>query len=202
VAALNGETLSTARQPIPGGILGILSPASLPTPAQQTLKAMVANGRSGLTGTLELARPADTIGFDKDNIGNQKGVGLSLPAKVHLENPFLGSNCYIGSSANPVVLNLTSGSTSPPSPARPIKGTSGKLSFEDQEEIAELVNSALVDNTFSVPGASGCGGPYSTVIDALIDTRLGLPSAAGRNAIVQDNRVLLADLSGVLDSER
>jgi hypothetical protein len=47
--------------------------------------------------------------------------------KVRLENPFLGSECYVGSNSSPVVLNLTTGTTSPPAPNKPIKGTVGNI---------------------------------------------------------------------------
>lgn len=31
---------------------------------------------------------------------------VTVPVKVHLHNPVLGPNCYIGSNADPIVLNL------------------------------------------------------------------------------------------------
>jgi len=48
--------------------------------------------------------------------------------EVRLENPFLGNSCYIGSNAHPVVIEFTSGTTSPPAPNKPINGKSDWVS--------------------------------------------------------------------------
>jgi hypothetical protein len=58
-----------------------------------------------------------------------------------LENPFLGSECYVGSAAKSVTFNLT----------------------------------------------TGCGGVFSFLIDPLIDSKIGLPSADGHNTAIQNN---------------
>ena len=74
--------------------------------------------------TAELAAPAklDYIDF---LVGS--GTALELPLRIHLENPFLGSNCYIGSASTPVRLKLTLGTTAPPPPNTPISGSLGTI---------------------------------------------------------------------------
>ena len=52
-------------------------------------------------------------------------MALKMPVKVHLENPFLGKNCYVGSSTSPITWNLTTGETNPPAPNTKIKGKAG-----------------------------------------------------------------------------
>jgi len=91
----------------------------------------------------------------------------------------LGSNCSVGTAAAPIDINvLTTGATAPPPPNTPIAGspylTNGNL--------------RLVNNSFAVPGASGCPplGFDVNGINNAINTNLGLPSAAGNNAAIID----------------
>ena len=51
-------------------------------------------------------------------------MAMKLPVKMHLENPFLGSNCYVGSSSSPLIWNLTTGTTAPPAPTHQSKAAS------------------------------------------------------------------------------
>jgi hypothetical protein len=47
-----------------------------------------------------------------------------------------------------------------------------------------------VDNSFSVPTAHGCGGPLlASAIDPIINLKLGLPSAAGKNTAIPSGHV-------------
>jgi hypothetical protein len=59
------------------------------------------NGLTGVTATTELAAPASDTVLNEANLFQRKGIALSLPIKVKLSNPFLGSNCYIGSTPIP-----------------------------------------------------------------------------------------------------
>lgn len=199
--ALNGETFSKAPQPVPGGLLGIVTPALLPESLKEAFRKFV-NGLADVTGTTELAKPASSIKIDTSNLINSEGVALSVLVKLHLRNPFLGDQCYIGSDSNPITLNLTSGETNPPAPNKPISGKVGDLRLKDAAELAEDPGNVLVDNTFSAPRATGCGGFYSLAVDSAIDAKLGLPSPAGHNTIVQSNTLEEATTEGVLASER
>jgi hypothetical protein len=135
---------------------------------------------------LELAKPASEIKFSELNLLFQEGVALKLPVKVHLENPLLGSGCYIGSSSTPIWLNLTSGTTSPPAPNKAITGSVGTPEFIEKEQILRFTGQKLVDNAWSAPGANGCGGAgFELILDPILNASVGVPAAAGKNTAVQ-----------------
>jgi hypothetical protein len=208
VGALNGETLSKTPQNVPGGLTGLVNCTEikgtgfLETLARESCKLVFENKTTGVAAVTELAKPASSIGISTNNLENQEGVALSLPVKVKLENTFLGSECYVGSSSSPIVLNLTTGTTSPPPPNKPITGKVGKIVAKDEFEFIELIGNELVDNAFSAPAATGCGGIFSFLIDPIIDSKIGLPSAAGKNTAIQKNYIREATTVGVIASEK
>lgn len=114
-----------------------------------------------------------------------------LPIKVHLENPVIGKNCYVGSNANPITLKLTTGTTNPPPPNEPISGFVPKV-FEldpEREGVILAKEGRFVDNAFAAPAASGCRlelGLINISIDTIVNLQSGLPSPAGTNETVQD----------------
>ena len=189
--ATDGNTLSKSPQPVPGGLLGITAPNWWPSFLKDLFNETINNGFTGVTATVELAAPASSIELSLTNILLHQGTGLGLPVKVKLSNPFLGNNCYIGSNSNPIRLKLTTGTTSPPPPNTPITGSSGSF-----EEIVPGVladrNNRLVDNSFSAPGANGCGGLLlSWAVDPFVDSIVGTPSAAGRNTAILEGTTYL-----------
>jgi hypothetical protein len=203
VGALNGETLSKTPQPVPGGLSGLVKCKEINSFSERnTCEGVFENGATSLIATIDLARPADEIAIDTDNLSNGEGIGLSLPVRIHLINPFLGSACYIGSSSKPVTLNLTTGTTSPPAPNRPISGSVGRIRLKDEFELAEITSDIAVDNSFSAPEATGCGGIYWFLIDRLIDRKIGLPSAAGRNTAIINSTIEEGTTEAVIASER
>jgi hypothetical protein len=203
VGALNGETLSKSPQKVPGGLAGLVKCPEITNFIERAACELVfENGLTGVNATTELAKPATAIGINTNNLVNEEGVALSLPVRVHLENPLLGSECYVGSSSSPVTLSLTTGTTSPPGPNKPIKGKLGNLQFLDELKLIEITNNTLVDNAFSVPVATGCGGLFAFLLDPLIDAKLGLPSAAGKNTVIQNNRIRQATGENVIASEK
>ena len=121
-----------------------------------------------------------------------------LPIRVHLISSVLNNNCYVGSPANPIALNLTTGTTSPPPPAKPITGNGGVPVFDEELEIQSFKNRVMVDNSFAVPAASGCalklfGGAFSINIDKLLNSVLGLPAPAGASEVVQNMDIEIVD---------
>jgi hypothetical protein len=203
VGAINGETLSKTPQPVPGGLLGLVKCNDISNfIVKLACELVFENALTGVNATTELAKPASAIGINTDNLTNVEGVSLSLPVRVHLENPFLGSECYVGSSTKPVTLNLTDGTTNPPPPNKPIKGKLGNLQFKDEFTLIEITNNTLVDNAFAAPEATGCGGIFSFLIDPIIDSKLGLPSAAGRNTAIQNGTQKSATAEVVIRSEK
>jgi hypothetical protein len=199
-AALDSETLSEAPQRVPGGLRGLITTAMLPQSLKEAYRMVLATGSTNVTATAVLAAPASTIAIDTSHIVNEEGDGLTLPIKIHLENPFLGSECYIGSKFTPIVWSLTSGETSPPTPDRPIRGKLGDLEAKSEGPLGfyEISDDVEVNNSFAVPGASGCGGS-SSVIDRMIDAKIGLPSPAGHNSVVLGMTVELAAAQSLLE---
>lgn len=201
--ALNGETLTKAPQKVPGGLSGLVKCNEISNIIERVACELVfENGLTGVNAVTELAQPATSIGINTNNLINREGVALSLPVKVKLENPFLGGECYIGSAAHPVTLNLTTGTTSPPAPNKPISGKVGDLEFKEGFQLTEIKNNTLVDNSFAAPEASGCGGAFAFLIDPIIDAKLGLPSTAGHNTAIQNNFIREATAEAVITSEK
>lgn len=184
VGAEDGDTLSKTPLTVPGGLLGVVAPEFLPKFLQEILNEFINEGLTGVTATSELAKPASAIEVSTENLVFEEGIALQLPLKVKLSNAFLGSKCYVGSSSSPILLNLTTGTTSPPEPNKPITGSAGELSILEGGDLVVLTGSSLVDNAFSAPTASGCGGLLSFLVDPAVDVEIGLPAAAGQNTAI------------------
>ncbi|HEX6781436.1 MAG TPA: hypothetical protein VF125_05330 [Solirubrobacterales bacterium] len=185
VAPTDGLVLSKTPQPVPGGLLGITAPTWWPQILKDLFNETINNGFTGVTATVELAGTAANVKANFAAALFAQGTAFSLPVKVKLSNPFLGSNCYVGSNSNPVTLNLTTGTTSPPPPNTPISGDRGEGLEDPNGRFIYLQNNKLVDNSFSAPGASGCGGfLFSWAVDPLVDSILGTPSPAGKNTAI------------------
>jgi len=189
--ATNGITLSKTPQPLPGGLLGIVPPESSPPLVKALSKFFFENGLTGVNSTLELAKPASEIRVSQAHIGRKEGVALKMPVKVHLENPFLGKSCYLGSSTSPITFNLTSGETAPPAPNTKIEGSSGKIEFLEEGRILRLNENVLVDNAWSAPSPSGCGGILSFLVNPVISSMLG-STTAGHNTAILKNTISIA----------
>jgi hypothetical protein len=202
IAASNGETLSKTPQVLPGGLSGFLNCREIGNPIEKVLcEEEFESGHTEVNVIPELAKRASEIGISKANFLKDEGVSLKLPVKIRLENAFLGSECYIGSSTSPVVWPLTTGTTKPSEPNKPIAGTAGKVEVLEGGTLEKAVEASLVENDFSAPGASGCGGIYSSLIDPILDEKLGLPAAAGTNTAILKGTVEFATAEAVVKSE-
>lgn len=115
------------------------------------------------------------------SISNFQLVSWTQPLKFHLINPLLGSNCYIGSDEQPVVVN----------PSISV-GPGGGLVVEQDPaptvhpdtEVLGINGAVASDTTFAVPfGVTGCGpgGVANVAVDEALDAASGLPSASGAN---------------------
>lgn len=172
--------LTPVKQKVPGGVVGL----------------------TGLTWLLELLGSEALTLYAVTEIAGQPSIGatLNLPIKVHLVNGVLGNNCYVGSVSNPINLALTTGTTSPPPPNKPISGKPFEFKFDFEKEIITQNGGTWVDNSFAAPGASGCVltlfGFIPISINGLVNSQSGLPSPAGTNETTQ---VLDLQTTGVVN---
>jgi len=192
VAAKNGITLSKAPQPVPGGLAGIVPPESSPPLVKAAIAFFFENGLTGVDSTLELAKPANEVLISELHLAEEEGIALKLPLKIHLENPFLGESCYVGSSTSPVIWELTTGTTEPPGPNKPITGSAGAVTFLEGGRVLKTKDAILVDNAWSAPAAKGCGGFLSFLVDPIVNASSGLPAAAGKNTAVLKNTITIS----------
>lgn len=215
--AVGAPTMSPTPQDVPGGLLGLANPApDWPFPLWVAFWSVV-NSANGVQAITEPAGHATAY------LGNAifppdtgDATAVHLPIRVRLQNPFLGNNCYIGSFQNPIVLNLVTNTTNPPPPNQPITGSPGIFSSEETTNPEGYVNyirgSTLVDNSFAVPAASGCGNvalglPIITevldfLVSGVVNLKEGFPSPAGKNTAVMVNDVTIAGVDYVRASEQ
>jgi hypothetical protein len=196
IGAEDGNTLSKSPQPVPGGLLGITAPTWWPSWAQSWFNEGISKGFTGVNATVELAGPASSIGLSTENLIDESGTALSLPVKIHLENSLLGSSCYIGSNSHPVVIPFTTGQSGK------IHGSAGSLTFNEAFTLITIKGGKLVNNTFSAPGVSGCGGPIiEYLLDPLVNSVLGVPAGSGSNTAVLEGTLQTANAKAVRASE-
>lgn len=192
--AANGETLSKTPQTVPGGLLKIVAPSFLPGFLQTIFNEFINKGVTGVTATTEL------VGTARLNAGHAlsaSGTALELPVRVHLENPFLGSGCYVGSASKPILVDFTTGTTSPPPPNSPITGAPGEVSIGGEGFILRISKNSLVNNSFAAPEAEGCDGLLSFLVDPAVDAEIGLPSEPGHNTAILNGNQEIASAESV-----
>lgn len=184
----DGKELLTEAEVIPSGLLILVCGSSDPSIARLCQTAMT-SGQTDLSVEVQLAGPIT-------DFSPLALTPFTLPVKVKLGNPLLTGQCYIGSDDDPIIL-------------KPTFNPVGALNFEPDPDPARFPNvvvlsitgSTLTDDTFSVPGATGCGP--GDVADAAIDATLGLPSPSGSNHLVLNgNDSLFADDFSPADQAR
>lgn len=177
VAALNGETLSKTPQKVPGGLTGIkcseIKGNGLIEKGLRALCESIFNNKlTGVTATTEVAGSVSSIILNQPFLEIEEGTALYLPVKIKLENPLLGSSCYIGSNTEPINLELTTASP----------GKLGKISTRAKGGVLVITENTLVDSNFKAPGATGCG--IGGLLDGLLNSKLGLPASTGNKAVL------------------
>lgn len=189
-AAKNGITLSKTPQPVPGGLAGLVNCKEISNfLLRVSCEVTFENGLTGLNSTLELAKPASAIRISENHLAEETGIALEMPIKIRLENPFLGENCYVGSSSSPILWKLTTGTTAPPGPNKAITGKAGELELLEEGTVLKLKGTELIENAWPAPAASGCGGLFSFILDPIINAAAGLPAAAGKNTAILVNTI-------------
>ncbi|PCG83752.1 hypothetical protein CIB93_22760 [Streptomyces sp. WZ.A104] len=164
---------------IPGGLLGLMCPSGIPL-VSVICRQLTDNDLNRVTATIEPAgAPRD---FNMSAAFSTGEPILTIPVRIHLKNPFLGDKCYIGTTADPVLLkpqNLNAPSISlqrfAADGTRDDAGEMGRYTFAGADQ---------GDADFAVPGASGCG---AGLLDWAVNLKTGLPSAAGKNSVTLDD---------------
>ena len=192
-AAKNGVTLSKAPQNVPGGLLGIVPPEKSPWLVKALSAFFFENSLTGVTSTLELTEGATEIKISEANLSQEIGTALEMKVKTKLDNPFLGKNCYVGSTASPIIFKLTAGFT----PDGKIRGKAGELELLEEGTVLRLKGAELVDNSWSAPSASGCGGILSFLVNPIINSQIGLPATAGKNRVLLKNEINVGNAAAV-----
>ncbi|GAB1332318.1 hypothetical protein [Streptomyces sennicomposti] len=175
---------------VPGGLLGLMCPSDVPA-VTAICRQITDSSLNKITATVEsVGSPSD---FDQTaGILTDKPI-VSIPVRIHLQNPFLGSNCYIGSKSNPIVLRPKNLNL-PDFGMTFFKGD-GTVADDGEMSRINLTGAVQNDSTFAVPGASGCGLGLFGLIDAAVNLKTGLPSAAGKNSVtLNDTQTSLAGL--------
>ncbi|MGW3385572.1 hypothetical protein [Streptomyces cinereoruber] len=167
---------------VPGGLLGLMCPSDIPF-ITSICKQLSDGKLNKITATMEsVGSPSD---FDQiAGVLTDQPI-VTLPVRIRLENPFLGGNCYIGTKEKPILLrprNFTA-----PEFGLERFGTDGTPNEEGDISRINLLGSTQGDNTFAVPGASGCGLGLLGLIDGAVNLKTGLPSPAGKNSLVLNN---------------
>ncbi|WP_436739374.1 hypothetical protein [Streptomyces sp. BBFR102] len=165
---------------VPGGLLGLMCPSDVPF-VTDICKKLTDGKLNKITATLESAgAPSE---FDQiAGVVTDMPI-VRIPVRIKLENPFLGDDCYIGTASEPVVLRPHN-ADAPEFTVDRFNGAGGTPNEEDGDASRiNLLGSTQVDDTFAVPGASGCGLGLLGVIDGAVNLKTGLPSAAGNNKL-------------------
>jgi hypothetical protein len=201
--AKNGETLSKTELNLPAvNCQEIRGNGFFQRSERALCKATLGRrwGR-GITATIEVAANEHNPAiFNELALTVREGTALTLPVRVHLKGPLLGSACYVGSEAEPIQLHLSTGTSGK------VTGRRGEFSSEEENELGllHITQNALVDNTFAVPAAQGCGAFLflKDFLDPLLDEKLGLPSAAGDNTAVLDDELYATSAEEVIANEK
>jgi len=213
IPAKNGESLSKTELNVPGGLLDFIKCEEIKGEGliekglRELCKRTFENGVTGVTATAELvANAKNPVIFNEFALGAEEGTALTLPLRVHLKNPLLGNACYIGSESSPLELHLTTGETHPPAGFKPLHGALGEPeTLEEKGQVMlRLTKNVLVDNTFSAPGAEGCGEFLfiKGFLDAIVDGKSKIPSKAGENVAILKGELDAATSEAVIASEK
>ena len=177
---------------VPGGLLGFVNCTEITgegffeKAARESCKFVFEHGPTEVTATTEpVANESNPPLTDSHNLSEEKGIAAVLPVRIHLKNTFLGNGCYIGSEAHPIQLNLSSGTSGTLKGKRGIASTIKEEIPGEEEPVRalHLAENSLVDGTFAVPVSEGCGELFGVkgFLNGIINSKIGLPSAAGNN---------------------
>jgi hypothetical protein len=205
-AVHGGETLEAPELKVTGGI-GILNTqvqreAGWPAALSESWKAAKKAKENAVFVKIEMAgEECLTIPgcLSTENLIEEKGVAFRLPLKVKVTSPWLeklaSGPCYIASDANPIHINLTTGSA----------GRAGRFLANEAFTQIELEGSSLVDFGWHIPkisGANGCGGEYEEYVDKALNIALEIENGQGGEFVGKTGIVVLqGNLHDALSTE-
>jgi hypothetical protein len=164
---------------VEGGLLGLMCPSDIPL-VSAICQGLVGSPLNAVTATVEAA--GEPSNFSRPAALQQGQPIVTVPVKVHLENPILGPNCYIGSNSNPIVLRPQN--TTRPALAAALGDLDGTPNPTGR--LARITGTSTQgDSTFAVPEADGCG--LLGVLDVAVNAQQGLPSPSGNNYLILNN---------------
>ncbi|MFG2404539.1 hypothetical protein ACGFR8_09455 [Streptomyces brevispora] len=176
-----GGAIIGAPTSIPGGLLGLMCPSDIPV-VSAVCRQITDVSLNKVKATVESAGTPTEFNLMAGLSTGQPIV--KLPVRIHLENPLLGSNCYIGSAADPVILRPQN-TTAPAVAIQRFDGDGTPNATEGAMLRFALTGNNQGDTTFSVPKATGCG--LGGVLSWAVNLKTGLPSASGNNHLTLNN---------------
>lgn len=163
---------------VPGGLLNLMCPSDIPVLTALCEKA----ADSRLNRVVATVEPAGT---PRDfSLVAGLGVGqpiVTLPVKIRLDNPLLGSSCHLGSENDPILLRPRN--VSQPTLTLTRYAPDGTTQAGGPMSNIELSGADQLDDSFTVPKAHGCG--FLGALDWAVNAQLGLPSPSGANSLVR-----------------
>ncbi|WP_406144112.1 hypothetical protein [Streptomyces sp. NBC_01012] len=166
---------------IPGGLLGLMCPDDDIPVISDLCESITDATLNKVTATVESAGTPTEFNLTSGLVTGRQIV--KLPIRIRLENPLLGSTCYIGSESDPVVLRPQN--TTPPAVEVQRFDVDGTRDAAGAMLRFALTGNDQGDSAFAVPKATGCG-PFGSLSWA-VNLKTGLPSAAGNNNLVLNN---------------
>jgi hypothetical protein len=180
VVAPSGGAIVAAPVQVPGGLLGLMCPSSVPVVT--AVCDEITN--STLNTVTAVVQSAGTPSAFSLAAGLTSGEPIiTVPVMIQLQNPLLGSDCYIGSDSDPILLNPQN-LTAPAVQVERFDGNGTPDTAGVMEAIYSL-GGTQGDDTAAIPAATGCGA--LGVLDGAIDLKVGLPSASGNNSVTLDD---------------
>lgn len=121
---------------------------------------------------------------------------VKLPIRLKLSNPLLGDNCYIGTEDDPIVLDMIAD-------AATMGNFEAPISENGEEYIGNVYRGVEAEgDTFTVPGATGCGPFGLGSMNWAVNLRAGLPSASGNNSIRVTSDIFAGNAADIYNANR
>ncbi|MFI0236408.1 hypothetical protein [Streptomyces sp. NPDC016845] len=178
VIAPAGGALVADPANLPGGLLGLMCPSDIPVVGAVCGKITDSTVNKVVATVESVGTPSD---FQLLAGVSEGQPIISIPVRIHLQNPLIGNNCYIGTKSAPVVLR-------PGNAALPNVGADSAASNGTPDEAGPFGRLALTganqqDTTFAAPGASGCGPLGLGAFNWAVNLKSALPAASGTNSL-------------------